>query len=55
MSNTKLIIGTVVAALLIVAYVVLTVTNHDGNTLLGLLGGWLGGLGVEPAVNKANS
>lgn len=55
MNRVQLIIGAIVAAMLIVAYVVVTVTNHDGTALLGILLGWLGGLGLAPAAKAATS
>lgn len=36
-----------VAVCLIVAYVIVTVTGHDGNALLGILVGYLGGASAE--------
>jgi len=55
MARTQLVIGFLVAALLIVAYVIVTVTNHDGSGLLGALLGWLGGISLAPAAAKASS
>lgn len=52
MTKTTYIIGAVIAVALLVAYVVITVTDHDGTGLLGALIGWLGGLGL-PASAKA--
>ena len=37
--NTATICHTVLAAVLIITYAVLTATGHDGNTLLGALAG----------------
>lgn len=38
---------------LIGAYVAMTVLNHDGNPLLGVLIGYLGGAGVSQATTSA--
>lgn len=56
MTKTQYLVVGFVAAALIAAYVIVTVTNHDGNGILGILIGWLGGSGVKPvteAVTKA--
>lgn len=52
MTKTTTIIGAVVGIALLVAYVVVTVTNHDASSLLYVLVGWLGGSGT-PAVASA--
>ena len=53
MPNAAIIAHTVLAAVLVIGYVVLTALGHDGNTLLALLGGQgLGGavqVATEPA------
>lgn len=43
----------VVAIALIVAYVIVTVTGHDGTALIAALGGQLSGAGIERAVKQA--
>lgn len=40
-----------VLASLLAAYVVLTITGNDGNALLGVLVGYLGGAGVQKATS----
>lgn len=47
MNKTALIIHGVIAVALIAAYVVLTVTGHDGTVILGLLGGQGIGAGIH--------
>lgn len=51
-TRTATIIGAAVGIALLTAYVIVTVTNHDGTALLALLVGWLGGSSV-PAVSSA--
>lgn len=53
MGKTQLAVVGLVTVALIAAYVIVTVTNHDGTGLLGALIGWLGGAGVAPAIDKA--
>lgn len=43
----------VVAVGLLAAYVALTILGHDGNALLGLLAGQLGGLGLTHLATEA--
>lgn len=53
MSKTQAIVAAAVAVALVVAYVVVTVTGHDGTGLLGALVGWLAGGASQPLVQKA--
>jgi hypothetical protein len=46
------ILHAVVSIVLVVAYVVLWSTGHNGDALLGLLAGQLGGLGVTHLTEK---
>ena len=49
MTKTISLVGAGVAVALLAAYVVLTVTNHDANAILGALLGWLGGVSAPAA------
>lgn len=53
MSKVQLVVSAVVAVALVAAYVVVTVTGHDGTGLLGALAGWLAGGASQPLVQKA--
>lgn len=53
MGKAQLAVVGLVTVALIAAYVIVTVTNHDGTGLLGALIGWLGGAGVAPAIDRA--
>lgn len=55
MSSTEVIANAVVAVALIAAYVVLTVLNHDGTAVLGILGGQGLSAGIRGVVAKASS
>lgn len=46
---------TAIAIALIVAYVVVTVTGGDGNLVLGILGGYLGGAAVAKTTEKGKT
>lgn len=46
---------TLVVVILIAAYTVLTVTGHDGTALLGVLGGYLAGAGLQAGVSRAGT
>ncbi len=43
-----------ISVALIVCYTVLTAIGHDGTVLLGALGGYLGGAGVQTVNGKIN-
>jgi hypothetical protein len=49
---TPLAAHTLVACLLIVAYVIVTVTGGDGNVVIGLLAGQGGGAAVQKITAK---
>lgn len=44
---------TVVVICLVAAYTVLTVTGHDGTALLGILGGYIAGAGLQGGIERA--
>lgn len=54
-SRIAYIIAAVIALALLAAYVILTVTNHDGTGLLGALLGWLSGISVPSVAQKIQS
>lgn len=49
MSRSALITHTLVLVTLIIGYVVVTVTGHDGTGLLGIILGYLGGATASQA------
>lgn len=51
--NIQVVCHTVVVLALLAAYVVLTETGHDATPLLGLLVGYVGGVGSAAAIAKA--
>jgi hypothetical protein len=53
MTKTAYIVGALIAVALLAAYVIITVTDHDGTGLLGALIGWLGGISLPAATQKA--
>lgn len=53
MTTAAVIAHSAIAAVIVIAYAVVTVTGHDGNTLLAILGGQgIGGI-VQSAATKA--
>lgn len=46
---------TAIALALIIAYVIVSVTGGDGNLVLGILGGYLGGAAVTKTTQKGNN
>ena len=44
------IVHTAIVLALIVSYTVLSVTGHDGTPVLGILAGYLGGVGASAAL-----
>ena len=46
MDHFEIITHTVVAIALIMAYVAVTIIGDDGNTVLGILAGYIGGAGI---------
>lgn len=51
----EILAHTVVVVCLIAAYTVLTVTGHDGTALLGILGGYIAGAGLQQGLTRAQS
>lgn len=51
----QLVCHTIVVLALLAAYVVLTVLGHDATALLGLLVGYIGGVGSVAAISKAET
>jgi hypothetical protein len=54
-NKTSYIVMAVIALGLLAAYVIITVTGHDGTGLLGALVGWLGGSGTALIGSKAST
>lgn len=52
MSTQQTIVHAVIVGILIVAYTALTIAGHDGNALIGALGGYLGGATVVGVATK---
>lgn len=50
----QLVVHGLTVVALVVCYTVLSATGHDGNALLGVLAGYLGGAGATVAVAKAD-
>lgn len=51
----EILAHTVVVICLIAAYTVLTVTGHDGTALLGVLGGYIAGAGLQGGISRAQA
>ena len=49
----QIVAHSAIVGLLIVCYTVITVTGNDGNPLLGVIGGYIGGSAATVAVAKA--
>lgn len=53
MTTLQLIAHLVSVVVLVAAYTALTIAGHDGTALLGALGGYLGGAGVNAVATAA--
>jgi len=51
-SRLQIITHTVVLIVLAVCYTVITALGHDGNPLLGVIAGYLGGAGIQQQSTK---
>lgn len=51
----QLIATATITVCLIAAYVAVTIAGNDGTALLGILGGYLGGIGVHVSVAQARA
>lgn len=54
-SGMALVVHALIAVALIVAYVIVTITEHDGTPLLTLTAGYLLGVGAQAGLRRAGA
>lgn len=54
-SGVALVVHAVISVALVVAYVIVTVTGHDGDPLLTLLAGYIVGVGAQAGLRRAGA